>query len=157
MVMRLTTRIDLLAPGTGIWNGLASFETEYECSTVISMDRTSGIGMTYAETHLANTWAVIWGRNTWLSAYLPLLALPHCVTDVARLDRLRGGNYVSVSWRRALLFNKPTISALRALLSSVPAKGIDEARREVFFKIKWYIDVSPQVASCLHQLTCGTF
>jgi len=98
---------------------IAEIWSKLKGSTMLSMDRNSGLGLTTdMYSHLENgrilRWRLLMFQNKWLCSYLPFLARP----DVIQL--LPGiGVFSAVDvWSQLIPFNQSTVSALRITLSS---------------------------------------
>ena len=117
-----------------------------------SMDRTSGLGLTYTRDHDL-FWADILAQNKWFSFYLPLLAQAEFVANAAAVDDRAGSCYASYIWPRALPYDWSTVSALRTWLSVTPPEDVGDKVTALMGRrgVKVYIGVSSTQISFYHR------
>ena len=110
---------------------------------LFNMDRTSGLGLTYAQDHDSLS-ALLLIKHSWLNLYLPLLARADFVTSIVAMGT--GGNlkFGRTLWPEILPFDSSTVSALRTCLSAMPPEDCNDVATIFLSKgVEEYIRVSP--------------
>ena len=129
------------------WELIGTLWTEQEKSTILSMDRNTGLGLTYLKPdwHSNRGWADGWNRNGWVRSYLHLIARPDFVVDIARLHDLEQHSSLADDWRLCLSFNRSTVSTLRNTVSYARRESVyDDHITNYLLGIKDYTVVSPE-------------
>jgi len=122
------------------WNPTPAFRRQFKESPILSIDRSSGLGLMPGpdELFFGNTpWQRVLTRNGWLCSYLHLLTRPDIVQSLAR-----SGRAMSTVWRVCLPVDSSTVSALRATLSSAQPEHDDEDFSGFLQSISFYLEVS---------------
>jgi len=135
------------------WESFSRLWTKEENSTLLSMDRTCGLGLTYKLKETGRKGFQAWTQNSWLPSYSHLLTRPEIVAFVACFQGsefcpywLGLGQKVSEPWVGvwywALSLDRSTISALRSIISSSRYESVDEEPHNICIWMKVYINVS---------------
>ena len=124
--------------------------TELSESAIVSMDRASGLGLTYVaylkpdRTYPAALDRIL-ARNQWLYSYLHLLARLDIVADISRLSKSKQSQSTVLAnqWSESLPFDRSAVSALRAILCSARPEHYEQDFSIFLDHIGYYINVSP--------------
>jgi len=116
-----------------------------ERAAIMSVDRTSGLGLTYLK-HVRQRWISAWPPwGPWLHSYRHLFVRPDIVADMALLGALRDSPYVGKladDWLHLLPFDRLTVAGLRGIISSAQPEDDGADFREFLIYINYYIQVS---------------